>query len=173
MHPLSCRVILMGPGDSPHCVGRAALTVLSLLPLACSGQGQVLYGGHWGLVCLCGFWGGLDFACFLVCCNICSFVMFPGALFFPAVDSLGMLHMHKKNQKGGLNLQSCAKCIFVLSFTQSITPLSVEIVIDQPEIDSVDFFCFKCLSVIQYFMKKQCLASQHKECGDVLLRSLF
>lgn len=85
-------------------------------------------GGDWG------------FGVLFVCCNICSFVMFPGALFFPAVDSLGMLHMHKENQEGGLNLQSCAKCILVFSFTQSIKPLSVEIVIDQPEIDSVDFF---------------------------------
>lgn len=76
--------------------------------------------------------------------------MFPAALFYPAVDSLGMLHMHKENQKGGLNLQSYVKCILVLPFTQSIMPLSVEIVLDQPEIDSVIFF-FSALNVSQLY----------------------
>lgn len=97
--------------------------------------------------------------------------MLPAALFLPAeVYSQGTLHMYKVHQKGGLNLQSYVKCILVLPFTQSITPESAEIVIDQPETDSVFFFlcCFKVLSVIQYFMKKWCLASQHKECGDIL-----
>lgn len=83
--------------------------------------------------------------------------MLPAALYLPAeVYSQGTLHMYKVHQKGGLNLQSYVKCILVLPFTQSITPESAEIVIDQPETDSVFFFlcCFKVLSVIQYFMKK-------------------
>lgn len=58
--------------------------------------------------------------------------------------------MHKENQKGGLNLQSYVKCILVLPFTQSIMPLSVEIVLDQPEIDSVIFF-FSALNVSQLY----------------------
>lgn len=81
--------------------------------------------------------------------KFCSSVVFPAALFFPVVYSQGMLHMHKENQKGGLNLQSYVKCILVLPFTQSIMPLSVEIVIDQPEIDSIIFF--SALNVSQFY----------------------
>lgn len=83
------------------------------------------------------------------CFHFCSSVISPAALFFPTVDSLGMLHTHKENQKGGLNLQSYVKCILVLPFTQSIMPLSVEIVTDQPEIDIVIFF--SALNIFQLY----------------------
>lgn len=62
----------------------------------------------------------------------------PAALFFPAnVYSQGTMHMYKGNQKGGWNLQSYVKCILALPFTQSIMPLSAEIVIDQAGADSI------------------------------------